>query len=61
MTDLENMTDEQLIECYNDLWRRYMYYQAAEGNWRSETTAREAVNKEYYACLTEVKKRGLEV
>lgn len=61
MTDLATMTDEELKREMEIRWSRYMYYQAAEGNWRSEEAARGVATKEYYDCITEMKNRGLEV
>lgn len=60
MKDFASMTNEQLIEEMDRLWRSYMYYMAAEGNWSSETNDRQAVTKEYYACIDECKKRDIE-
>lgn len=61
MTDYDNMTNEQLTEEIDRLWRQRMYYMAAEGNWSQEREAREATEKEYWACFEECQKRGLEV
>ena len=60
MKDFESMTDAELSEELVRLWRSYMYYMAAEGNWASEAAERGVVTAEYYACVGECKKRGLE-
>ena len=36
MKDFTVLTDEQLLEEMDRLWRAHMYYMAAEGNWSSE-------------------------
>jgi len=59
MQDFVNMTNEELKTQYEILWSRYMYYQAAEGNWNQEREAREAATKEYWDCIDEMKKRNI--
>ena len=61
MTDFTTLTNEELEQEMDRLWRSHMYYMAAEGNWESERSARETNDKEYWACIIECKKRGLEV
>lgn len=58
MTDYKTMTDEVLQETYARLFRNYMYYMAAEGNWSAERKEREENSKEYWACESEMKTRG---
>jgi hypothetical protein len=60
MTDFTTLTDKQLTEEMDRLWRQHMYYMAAEGNWNQEAAARGANEKEYWACVDECHKRGLE-
>lgn len=59
MTDYTTLTDEQLLETFDRLWRNRMYYMAAEGNWAAEAAERGANEKEYWACEAEVKARDL--
>ena len=40
MKDFTILTDEELHEEMDRLWRAYMYYMAAEGNWSSEAKER---------------------
>lgn len=61
MTDYTTLTDDQLTEEYNNLFGRYMYFMAAEGNWNQETEARRATEKEYYACIQEMATRGMQI
>ena len=61
MKDFNTMTDEQLVEEYDSLFRRYMYYMAAEGNWSQEAAARGEVTAQFYACQKECEDRGLEI
>lgn len=60
MTDFTAMTNEELLAENERLWRQRMYYMAAEGNWSQEAAAREANDKEYWACIDECTKRGLD-
>lgn len=59
MTDYTTFDDKKLLETYDRLWRNYMYYMAAEGNWSAEREERQANEKEYWACESEVKARNL--
>ena len=59
MTDYTLMTNEQLLVEIDRLFRSYMYYQAAEGNWSAEREERAATNREYYAAMAEADKRNL--
>ena len=59
MTDFSKMTNEELQREYEVSWSRYMYYQAAEGNWSSEAAARGEATKAYYEVYDEMKARGL--
>ncbi len=61
MTDYTKLSDEELKIQFEILWARYMYYQAAEGNWNQETEARGRATKQYWECLAECKERGFEV
>lgn len=56
-----NLTNDELYEEYDKLTRRYMYYQAAEGNWSRETADRNECEKEFYTVQDELRKRGLQV
>lgn len=58
--EYKRMTDEELLKEVHDLAGRVSYYNAAEGNWSQETEARNAVKAEFWACMVEVKVRGLE-
>jgi hypothetical protein len=60
MKDLTVLTDDQLLEEYDRLWRVHMYYMAAEGNWSAEAKERGEAEKEYWACIKELDDRGLE-
>jgi len=53
------MTNEQLLEEYDKLGRRYMYYAAAEGNWSREAKERHECEVEYFACQREINARGI--
>lgn len=59
MTDYTALDNEKLLEEYDRLWRSYMYFMAAEGNWSSETNDRKATEAEFWACEKEVDARGL--
>ena len=59
--DYTNLSDNELIEAYNNLSSMRMYYMAAEGNWSSETEDRNANQKELNDCMAELKARGIEI
>ena len=61
MTDYSTLNEEELIKQYEILWARYMYYQAAEGNWNKEAEARGVATKEYWDCMAELDKRGIKI
>lgn len=58
--EYKRMTDDALLEEVHRLARNVSYYNAAEGNWRQEETARKACQAEFWACMVELKIRGLE-
>lgn len=58
--EFANFSNEALLEEYDSLFRRYMYYMAAEGNWGQEAAERREVTSLYYACMKELDDRGLE-
>lgn len=59
MSDINTMTDEQLIEETHRLARAVSYYNAAEGNWSQERAEREACKADFYAACSEMDNRGL--
>ena len=59
--EFANFSNEALLEEYDSLFRRYMYYMAAEGNWSQEAAERREVTSLYYACMRECEDRGLEI
>lgn len=59
MLDYTSLTNDKLLEEYDRLWRSYMYYMAAEGNWSSEAKERKETEAEFWACEKEVDARGL--
>ena len=61
MKDLKEMTNDELYEEYDKLARRYMYYQAAEGNYSRETKERLACEQEYFTVQQELRDRGLAI
>jgi len=61
VAEYKNFSNEALQQEYARLFRSYMYYMAAEGNWASEAQERNEVSQEFYACQREMKERGLEV
>ena len=61
LKNFQDLTDAELEKELDRLWRSYMYYMAAEGNWSSEAKERGEVTKEYFDCVTECKNRGMEV
>ena len=61
IVDFQNFSNEVLLQEYDSLFRRYMYYMAAEGNWSQEAEARREVSALYYACMKECEDRGLEI
>jgi hypothetical protein len=60
MVDFTTKTNEELEAEYDRLWRRHMYYMAAEGNWSAEAKERGETEKEYWALITEMKNRNME-
>ena len=60
MNKFQSYTDNDVLEEYNNMASRLSYYNAAEGNWRQETQARLACQKEYREVMKEVNDRGLE-
>lgn len=60
MVDYTTKTNEELLTEYDRLWRRHMYYMAAEGNWSAEAKERGEAEKEYWACIKELDDRGLD-
>lgn len=60
-TDYKALTDDMLLEEYDTLARRVMYYAAAEGNWARETKDRNECERQYYAVCREIRERGIKL
>jgi len=60
MKDLSTLTNEQLLEEVHRLAVSVSYYNAAEGNWSSETEARNAAKAEFREARKELDARSLE-
>lgn len=58
--DYASMTDEVLLDEVHRLAVSVSYYNAAEGNWSSETEARNEVKGKFWAAQEELKRRGIE-
>lgn len=61
MVEYSTFSNEALLQEHDRLFRAYMYYMAAEGNWSSEAKERGETTKEYYACVKECEDRGLDI
>lgn len=57
--DYGSMTDEMLLDEVHRLAISVSYYNAAEGNWSSETEAREATKTRFRAAQNELDRRGI--
>lgn len=56
---VKNLTDEQLLVEYDNIRSAMSYYNAAEGNWSSETEARNKTQKNLELIRSEVVLRKL--
>lgn len=54
------LTDAELLEAAHKAALGVSYYNAAEGNWRSEGAARGVANQKLREIREEMKSRGLE-
>ena len=55
------MNDQELLVEIDRLANNLSYYNAAEGgSWTQETQARNECKQKFYACLAEMKVRGIE-
>jgi len=60
--NLENITEEELIELYHNQARNMSYYAAAEGqSWYAEASDREACSAEFRKINEELKRRNLPI
>jgi hypothetical protein len=58
---LETLRDQSLLEHISKLGNRVSYFEAAEGTaYRDETKERLAAKQEFWAAMSEAKRRGLE-
>lgn len=57
--DFEDVTDERILEAFDDARSVVSYYNAAEGNWAKETNTRNSANTYLFKVSTELRKRGL--
>ena len=60
VVELKELSDIDLIKRTHDLARSVSYFNAAEGNWASETVARKECQGKFNAALKEMETRGLE-
>lgn len=59
---MKHLTDEQLLEFYENQANEMSYYNAAEGqSWYEERPARLACKAELTAIAEEIKERGIEL
>lgn len=58
--DYGAMTDEMLLDEVHKLASSVSYYNAAEGNWSSETVARNDANYKFRSARTELDRRGIQ-
>ena len=58
-TPYEDMSNEELLTVFKNLQASIQYYEAAEGNYSSETDARNEGYKQFKLAVTEAEKRGL--
>lgn len=59
MKDLSELTDEQVLDEYDSARGTMSYYNAAEGNWSSETEERNKASAYLSAVRKELNKRNL--
>jgi hypothetical protein len=57
--DYGSMTDEMLLDEVHRLASSVSYYNAAEGNWSSETADRVATNAKFRAAREELARRNM--
>lgn len=57
--DYGSMTDEMLLDEVHRLASSVSYYNAAEGNWSSETEARNEVKAKFHAAREELARRNI--
>jgi hypothetical protein len=57
--DLNEMTDEEVLDAFDSIRSDVSYYNAAEGNWSRETTERNAAKKRMQEIWLEIQKRNL--
>lgn len=59
MENLTTMTNENLEILAKQTASNLSYYNAAEGNWLSETQARNECKRKFYEIMKEYENRGL--
>lgn len=58
--DIKSLSDDQLLSETHRLARAVSYYEAAEGNWRAETAARNKTKAEFSEARREMELREIE-
>lgn len=60
--NLENITNEELVELYHKQARSVSFYAAAEGqSWYAEADARAACSAEFRKIMEELKRRDIPI